>query len=115
MHVARDAARSGAFREALRTRLARGKVECHLRFEPTDVSETLAVNHTRLVALAAALGLEHPVFMGSSIGGHLALDLARYHPERFRAVISLERADYTPGSVVLPGRSKFWLSAQFKI
>ncbi|MCE8024132.1 YicC family protein [Halomonas desiderata] len=45
-----------AFREALRTRLARGKVECHLRFEPTDISETLAVNHTRLVALAAALG-----------------------------------------------------------
>ncbi|MCE8036362.1 MULTISPECIES: YicC/YloC family endoribonuclease [unclassified Halomonas] len=45
-----------AFREALRTRLARGKVECHLRFEPTDISETLAVNHPRLVALAAALG-----------------------------------------------------------
>ncbi|MCC5881463.1 MAG: YicC family protein [Halomonas sp.] len=45
-----------AFREALRTRLTRGKVECHLRFEPTDASETLAVNRSRLVALAAALG-----------------------------------------------------------
>ncbi|QOR40619.1 YicC family protein [Billgrantia diversa] len=45
-----------AFREALRTRLSRGKVECHLRFEPTDISETLAVNHRRLIALAEALG-----------------------------------------------------------
>ncbi len=44
------------FREALRNRLARGKIECHLRFEPSATSETLAVNHTRLVALASALG-----------------------------------------------------------
>ncbi len=50
------------------------------------------------VALAQALGLERGVFMGSSIGGHLALDLARYHPEAFRAVIALEGADHTPGS-----------------
>jgi len=44
------------------------------------------------VALAAALGLERPVFMGCSIGGLLALDLARYHGDRFRAVIGLEPA-----------------------
>ena len=50
------------------------------------------------LALADALRLDRPVFMGSSIGGHLALDLARYHPDRFRAVISLEGADHTPGS-----------------
>ncbi|MBI5506311.1 MAG: alpha/beta fold hydrolase [Deltaproteobacteria bacterium] len=50
------------------------------------------------LTLARELELERPVFMGSSIGGHLALDLARYHPEAFRAVIALEGADYTPGS-----------------
>jgi pimeloyl-ACP methyl ester carboxylesterase len=40
--------------------------------------------------LAAALGLDRPVFLGSSIGGMLALDLARYHPEAFRGVIALQ-------------------------
>ena len=44
------------------------------------------------LSLAHALGLERPVFMGCSVGGLLALDLARRHPEDFRAVISLEGA-----------------------
>ncbi len=44
------------------------------------------------VALAAALGLERPVFMGCSVGGLLALDLALRHADLFRAVISLEGA-----------------------
>jgi len=42
------------------------------------------------VALSEALELERSVFMGCSIGGSLALDLARWHPERFRAVVALE-------------------------
>jgi pimeloyl-ACP methyl ester carboxylesterase len=42
------------------------------------------------VSLAAALDLGRPVFVGSSIGGMLALDLARYHPDAFRAVIALQ-------------------------
>ncbi|MGH2631781.1 MAG: alpha/beta fold hydrolase [Tepidiformaceae bacterium] len=44
------------------------------------------------VALVDALELERPVYMGCSIGGLLALDLARYHGERFRAVVGLEPA-----------------------
>jgi pimeloyl-ACP methyl ester carboxylesterase len=44
------------------------------------------------VALAAALGLDRPAFMGCSVGGQIALDLARYHAEDFCAVISLEPA-----------------------
>jgi len=36
--------------------------------------------------------IEEPVFMGCSVGGLLALDLAARHPDRFRAVISLEGA-----------------------
>lgn len=44
-----------AFRDALRTRLARGKIECTLRFEPAAAGETLAVNRARLAELARAL------------------------------------------------------------
>lgn len=44
------------------------------------------------IGLAQALGCERPVFMGCSVGGMLALDLARHHPDVFAAVISLEGA-----------------------
>ncbi|MVZ99880.1 alpha/beta fold hydrolase [Actinomadura sp. LD22] len=44
------------------------------------------------IRLAEALGVERPVFIGSSVGGMLALDLARFHPDRFRSVISCEGA-----------------------
>ncbi len=49
------------------------------------------------VTLARELGLERPAFMGSSIGGHLAIDLALHYPGTFRAVIGLEAAAATPG------------------
>jgi pimeloyl-ACP methyl ester carboxylesterase len=49
------------------------------------------------VTLSRELGLEQPVFMGSSIGGHLAIDLALHYPDDFRAVIGLEAAIATPG------------------
>ncbi|NWN81855.1 MAG: YicC family protein [Halomonas sp.] len=45
-----------AFRETLRTRLARGKVEVSLRFEASGDSAGLAVNRARLTELARALG-----------------------------------------------------------
>ncbi len=50
------------------------------------------------VTLAKALELDRPVFMGSSIGGHLALDLASNFPDVFRAVIPLEGGAATPGA-----------------
>ena len=49
------------------------------------------------VTLGRALELERPVYMGSSIGGHLALDLALDFPAEFRAVIGLEAGLSTPG------------------
>lgn len=49
------------------------------------------------VTLSRQLGLARPVFMGSSIGGHLALDLALHYPDDFRAVVGLEAAIATPG------------------
>jgi pimeloyl-ACP methyl ester carboxylesterase len=42
------------------------------------------------VGLAKVLSLERPVFMGCSVGGLLALDLALRHADIFSAVISLE-------------------------
>jgi len=54
-----------------------------------------------VLAIKRALGLEEPVFMGCSVGGLLALDLAQRHPEEFRAVISLEGALEIPGGIDL--------------
>ena len=44
------------------------------------------------VSLARVLKLDRPVFMGCSVGGLLALDLAHKHADTFRAVISVEGA-----------------------
>jgi len=44
------------------------------------------------VKLSETLGLVDPVFMGCSVGGLLALDLAHKHSDVFRAVISIEGA-----------------------
>jgi pimeloyl-ACP methyl ester carboxylesterase len=50
------------------------------------------------VRLAEALGLERPVFMGCSIGGHLAADLALEYPGFFRACIGLQASAHTPSA-----------------
>jgi pimeloyl-ACP methyl ester carboxylesterase len=47
---------------------------------------------------AAELALERPVFMGCSMGGHVAVDLARWRPGLCRAVIGVEAASRTPAS-----------------
>ncbi|ALM54346.1 YicC/YloC family endoribonuclease [Halomonas huangheensis] len=44
-----------SFRETLRNRLHRGKVECTLRFEASEANQTLSVNQERLAALSFAL------------------------------------------------------------
>ncbi len=45
-----------------------------------------------VLAFKNALSLDRPVFMGCSVGGVLALDLACRHSDQFRAVISVEGA-----------------------
>ena len=50
-------------------------------------------------ALSRVLGLDRPIFVGCSVGGLLALDLAHKHPDDFRAVISLEGALKIPGKL----------------
>lgn len=60
-----------------------------------------ADHYTRfVVALCDALELQQPIFMGSSFGGNVALQLALRHPERFQAVIPVEAAAYSPGFYV---------------
>lgn len=50
------------------------------------------------VRLAEELGLERPVFIGCSIGGHLAADLALEYPGLFRACIGLQASAHTPSA-----------------
>lgn len=50
-----------------------------------------------IVALCDGLDLQKPIFMGSSFGGNVALQLALRKPDRFKAVIPVEAADYSPG------------------
>ena len=47
-----------------------------------------------ILAFCDALKLDRPVVLGCSIGGKIVLHLALRHPERFRALIGLEAADY---------------------
>ena len=47
---------------------------------------------------ANELALERPVFMGCSMGGHIAVDLARFRPGLCRAVIGVEAASRTPAT-----------------
>jgi pimeloyl-ACP methyl ester carboxylesterase len=41
------------------------------------------------VGLVETLGLDRPIFLGCSVGGQLAIDLAAWHPGPFRAFVSL--------------------------
>ncbi|WP_129115968.1 alpha/beta fold hydrolase [Halegenticoccus tardaugens] len=50
-----------------------------------------------IVKVTDALELEDPVYMGSSIGGNIIMELAEWYPERFRALIGLESGVYSPG------------------
>ena len=49
-----------------------------------------------IIAFSEGLALDRPAVMGCSIGGRMALYLAIHHPERFRAIIGLEAADFQP-------------------
>lgn len=53
-------------------------------------------------AIAGKLKLDRPVFMGSAMGGQMALDLAYHFPDEFRAVIGMNAgppADFDEGMV----------------
>jgi len=51
-----------------------------------------------VVAVSKRLRLQRPVFMGCSMGGHLAPDLALDYPDEFRAVVGLEATIHSHGA-----------------
>ncbi|MCW2567849.1 MAG: carboxylesterase [Mycobacterium sp.] len=77
----------------------------HGKSDPPEDSEwwteeyKLTVDHyvNFVVAFCDALELVDPLFIGSSFGGHVALQLALRHPERFAGVMAVEGADHSPG------------------
>jgi pimeloyl-ACP methyl ester carboxylesterase len=50
-----------------------------------------------IVSIADALELADPVFIGSSMGGTITLELGDWYPDRFRALVGLEAGLFTPG------------------
>ncbi len=60
------------------------------RYWEEEYKLTQAWFMTFWVRLVEELELDQPVFMGCSMGGHLAADLALHHPQHFRACIGLE-------------------------
>ena len=58
------------------------------------------------IKLSECLDLDRPVFMGCSVGGLLALDLACRHPDKFDSVISVEGALNIEGN--LEGMQEMW-------
>ena len=51
-----------------------------------------------VVAISHALQLDRPVYMGCSVGGYLAPDLALYRPDEFRAVVGINAGTGRGGS-----------------
>lgn len=51
-----------------------------------------------IVAVSRQLQLDRPVFLGCSMGGHLAPDLALDYPDEFRAVVGLEATIHSHGA-----------------
>jgi pimeloyl-ACP methyl ester carboxylesterase len=73
------------------------------RFERID-DYTYAKKAEDLLLWLDALGIEHAVFGGASMGGALSLWLAVHAPQRVRAVVSISGPPYTP----LPEDVAWW-------
>ncbi|MFF2012951.1 alpha/beta fold hydrolase [Streptomyces sp. NPDC058195] len=73
---------------------------------PDDVSRAAYVADA--VAVIDQLGLERPVLVGQSLGGHTALLTAAAHPELVRALVLVEAGPGDP-EPELPARIGSWL------
>jgi hypothetical protein len=100
----RTTIRSSELRRGFGTRSSGSRWAIPLIFCPSAKDFLMQVP----VTLSHELGLDRPVYMGSSIGGHLAVDLALSYPEEFRDVIGLEAALATPGAY-----QDVWSHSQF--
>jgi pimeloyl-ACP methyl ester carboxylesterase len=71
-----------------------GKSNPPATWDGKEYQLTTALYTQTIRAFCAALGLDHPVIMGCSIGGRIVLNLAIDHAAEFRALIGLEAADF---------------------
>lgn len=69
--------------------------------KPREANYSLTAQADRVAEVLAALGVEQAVVVAHAVGGSIALRLAYRHPERVRAVVSIEggpaEAAATPG------------------
>jgi pimeloyl-ACP methyl ester carboxylesterase len=54
-------------------------------------------------AIVDALELNDPIYMGMSMGGHLAMDLALYYPDKYLCTIAIEGALHTNAEYAAQG------------
>lgn len=66
-------------------------------FERDEYRLTAKFYSEFVMAFSDALELDHPVIMGSSMGGNVCLHIALNFEERVRALIAIEACDHSPG------------------
>lgn len=69
----------------------------HGASDKPDGSYASEVFGADLLHVVETLGLGRPIFIGHSLGGSIALDLAVHHPEVFRALVMLDSGIRAPG------------------
>jgi pimeloyl-ACP methyl ester carboxylesterase len=93
-HLMNDEAVTGSYRVIAFDMPWHGKSLPPAGWQDEEYRLTTAGYVDLILTFCRALGLERPVVLGCSIGGKIVLELARLHPERFRALIGLESAAY---------------------
>jgi pimeloyl-ACP methyl ester carboxylesterase len=93
-HVLNDAAITRHFRVLAFDMPRHGKSLPPVGWQHEEYRLTTDAYVETILAFCEALALEKPVVLGCSIGGKIVLHLALRHPERFRALVGLEAADY---------------------
>ncbi len=80
-----------------------------------DYSLTMDFFMKFVVTFARELELDQPVYMGCSMGGHLAPDLALNFPDDFRAVIGIDATVHSHGGdTLMPWYNHPQISSAFK-
>lgn len=77
-----------------------------LSSRPADADYSLAAQADRVVEAMDSLGVESAVLVGHSVGASIALRIGYRHPERVRAIVSLEGG---PGETAATPGFKRWV------
>ena len=93
-HILNDTEITGTFRVLAFDMPRHGKSLPPVGWQHEEYRLTTDAYVETILAFCEALALERPVVLGCSIGGKIVLHLALRHPERFRALVGLEAADY---------------------